>query len=320
MDPTERALRLLSLLQAHRHWSGRELTRELGVSARTLRRDVERLRGLGYPINASPGVDGGYRLSAGTHLPPLLLDDEEVVAIAVGVRMAATEAVTGFEDTALSALAKLEQLLPDRLRRRVEAVSQALTPSRWRGGEAAFVDAGLLGVLALAVRDTERVRFRYRRGDGETSRRDVEPHGIVSQDRRWYLVAWDLGRQAWRTFRLDRLDEVQPTGVRFRMRQVPAGDPAAYVAQAQTRIAAANVVTVRVEASAAAVQRAVSWEELDLDPIGPDASRVRLRGDSVDWVALAVATLAAFFQITVERAEPPEVVERLVSLGRQLGA
>ena len=214
-DPTERALQLLSLLQTHRFWPGEELTARLGVSARTLRRDVDRLRSLGYPVDATPGSGGGYRLGAGAHLPPLLLDDDEAVAIAVGLRSAASASIEGMEDTALRALAKLEQVLPDRLRRRVLAVHTNVASLQW-SNDGPVVDADALAVLALVCRDREQVRFDYRRRDGDDSSRLVEPFQLVSTGRRWYLVAWDVRRDDWRTFRLDRLERARHAGVRLR--------------------------------------------------------------------------------------------------------
>ena len=191
-DPTARALRLLSLLQTYKFWSGSELADRLEVSPRTLRRDVDRLRELGYPVEATPGAAGGYRLSAGAHLPPLVLDDDEAVAIAVGLRAAAGASIEGIEETSVRALAKLEQVLPDRLRRRVHAVHGNVTSMRW-GADQSTVDPDALAVLALACRDNEQVRFDYRRRDGEEAARLVEPHNLVSAGRRWYLVAGTCG-------------------------------------------------------------------------------------------------------------------------------
>ena len=219
-DPTERALLLLSLLQTHRFWPGEELTGRLGVSARTLRRDVDRLRSLGYPVDATPGTGGGYRLAAGAHMPPLLLDDDEAVAIAVGLRSAASASIDGMEDTAVRALAKLEQVLPDRLRRRVLAVHTNVASLQWSDG-GPVVDAEALAVLALACRDREQVRFDYRRRDGDDSSRLVEPHQLVSTGRRWYLVVWDVRRDDWRTFRLDRLERARLAGGRCAPRELP---------------------------------------------------------------------------------------------------
>lgn len=218
-DPTSRALRLLSLLQTHRSWSGRELRDRLGVSSRTLRRDVDRLRELGYEVTARPGVDGGYRLAAGGRLPPLLLDDDEAVAIAVGLRVAAVQGLG--ERTALTALVKLEQMLAPHLRWRVSALQEYAVPA---GGRGLQVDADVVAELALSCRDHERVRFGYVSALDVESSRYVEPHTLVADGPRWYLVCWDLERADWRTFRLDRMSRLLRTGVRFSPRPLPVDD------------------------------------------------------------------------------------------------
>ncbi|MFC9917411.1 helix-turn-helix transcriptional regulator [Agromyces binzhouensis] len=223
---TSRTLDLLSLLQSHRHWTARELVDRLGVSERTLRRDVERLRELGYAIESTRGVAGGYRLAAGTGLPPLLLTDDEGVAIAVGLRSQAAAGLRGAEHTTFSALAKIEQVMPPALRRRMEALQSVAAPtgasgpgSRSSPGSgprpAPSVDSDLLGLLALCCRDAERIRMTYTDAAGAASTRSVEPHRLVPLGRRWYLLAWDRDRDDWRTFRLDRIDDVFQTRVRF---------------------------------------------------------------------------------------------------------
>ncbi len=228
-DPTARALRLLSLLQTHRSWTGRELQDRLGVSARTLRRDVDRLRELGYEVTARPGVAGGYRLAAGGRLPPLLLDDDEAVAIAVGLRVAAVQGLG--EHTALSALVKLEQMLAPHLRRRVAALQEYAVPA---GGRGMRLDPDLIAELALACRDHERVRFAYVSAVDVESSRHVEPQTLVSVGTRWYLVCWDLQREDWRTFRLDRMSRLLRTGVRTAARELPESDPAEMVLATDT--------------------------------------------------------------------------------------
>ena len=225
-ETSGRLLKLLSLLQARRDWPGNELAQRLGVSGRTIRRDVERLRDLGYPVDATTGPAGGYSLHAGTAMPPLLLDDDEAVAIAVGLRTAAGASVTGIEETAIRALVKLEQVLPSHLRRRVNALGSVLATLPASGPT---VDPQALTTIATACRDRERLRFAYRSREGEESRRRVEPHSLVNLGRRWYLVAWDCDREGWRTFRLDRLERPAPAGGRFEPRTLPAKDPAAFV-------------------------------------------------------------------------------------------
>lgn len=217
-DTTARALALLDLLQTHRHWPGRELAHRLQVTERTVRRDVERLRELGYRVESTPGVDGGYRLAAGSALPPLLLTDDEAVTMAIGLRLAATQRLVDGPQTTLSALAKLEQVLPPVLRGRVNALADAVRPSGVARGS--VVSGAVLGELALSCRDHERLRFRYAAGSGEVTERRVEPHTLAPADRHWYLLCWDLDRDDWRTFRVDRLSEIAHTHMRFEPREL----------------------------------------------------------------------------------------------------
>ncbi|WP_243229756.1 YafY family protein [Microbacterium sp. CIAB417] len=217
-DTTSRALALLTLLQTHRHWSGAELARRLAVTERTVRRDVDRLRELGYRVESAPGSAGGYRLEAGSAVPPLLLTDDEAVTMAIGLRVAATQQLVGGPEVSLTALAKLEQVLPAVLRRRVNALASAVHPSRLGQGPA--VSPVVLGELALAARDGERVRLRYTDAAGVRSTRRVEPHVLSPADRKWYLLCWDLDRDDWRTFRVDRIDEVEHTRVLFSPRAI----------------------------------------------------------------------------------------------------
>ncbi|MFD5413196.1 helix-turn-helix transcriptional regulator [Streptomyces nojiriensis] len=218
-DTPARLLSLLSLLQTPREWPGSELAQRLRVSSRTIRRDIERLRDLGYPVEATLGAEGGYRLVAGAAMPPLLLDDEEAVAIAVGLRAGAGHAIEGVEEASVRALAKLEQVLPARLRYRVSALQSAtIALSR---GDGASVDPRTLTTMASAVAGPERLRFAYQAGDGAETRRLVEPYRLVSTGSRWYLVAYDLDREDWRTFRVDRVEEAFATGARFARRDLP---------------------------------------------------------------------------------------------------
>ena len=212
-DTTTRALSLLNLLQTHRHWPGSELADRLGVTERTVRRDVERLRDLGYRIESSPGSAGGYRLEAGSAVPPLLLTDEEAVAMAIGLRVAASQRLVSGPETTITALAKLEQGLPAPRRRRVNALAATVQPTGINAGAA--VSSEVLGELALACRDHERVRFSYTAASGEATRRRVEPHALAPAERHWYLLCWDLDKDDWRTFRVDRLEAVEHTRVLF---------------------------------------------------------------------------------------------------------
>ena len=227
LETSARLLRLLSLLQMHRDWSGTELAERLGVTTRTVRRDVGRLRELGYPVHASLGVTGGYRLGAGAALPPLLLDDDEAVAVAVGLHTGAVGPVEGIEESSLRALTKVEQVLPARLRHRVSALAGAVVAIPTRGGPT--VDAASLTSISAAIRASEVLRFDYVTHHGTDSRRDVEPHRLVSWGRKWYLVGWDIGRTDWRTFRVDRMRIRTPNGPRFRPREPPDGDVTAYI-------------------------------------------------------------------------------------------
>jgi len=211
LETSARLLRLLSLLQSRRDWPGAELAERLGVTTRTVRRDVDRLRDLGYPVESATGTAGGYRLGVGAALPPLLLDDDEAVAVAVGLRAAATGTVTGIEETSLRALAKLEQVLPSRLRHRVGAMQSAILPLT---GPGPTVDPDL---LTAACQAHEGVRFGY-----QQNTRRVEPYRLVHTGRRWYLLAFDLDRDDWRTFRVDRIDSAPLPGPRFTPRPEPA--------------------------------------------------------------------------------------------------
>jgi predicted DNA-binding transcriptional regulator YafY len=225
LETSARLLRLLSLLQTPRDWTGTELAGRLGVTTRTVRNDVGRLRELGYPVHATRGAVGGYRLGAGAALPPLLLDDEEAVAVAVGLRTATIGSIEGIEESALRALAKLEQVLPVRLRRRINTLQSYTIPVPPSGNRPVpSVSADVLTAITAACRDRERLRFDYRSHDGTASRRDVEPYRLVNWGRRWYLVAWDTQRGDWRTYRVDRVEPRIPTGPRFAPRELPAED------------------------------------------------------------------------------------------------
>jgi predicted DNA-binding transcriptional regulator YafY len=310
-ETSSRLLTLLSLLQARRDWPGSELAHRLEVSGRTIRRDVERLRGLGYPVESLTGPAGGYRLRAGTAMPPLLLDDDEAIAIAVGLRTAARASVTGIEETSVRALVKLEQVLPAHLRRRVRAL-QSATTTLPAGGPS--VDPQTLTVIAAACRDFECVRFAYRGRDGIASRREVEPHSLVNLGRRWYLAAWDRGRQDWRTFRVDRLGGPASTGVRFAPRDLPAKDAAAYVSQSLSAAPNRYEARITVHAPAEVVRRNVPSYWGTIEPIDEHRCEYRTGDDDLAWLALRVAMLTVDFDVN----EPPELAEHLLQLARRL--
>ena len=310
-ETSGRLLKLLSLLQTRRDWPGGELAERLGVSGRTIRRDIERLRDLGYPVDAVTGPAGGYRLEAGTAMPPLLLDDDEAVAIAVGLRTAAGASVSGIEETSIRALVKLEQVLPSHLRRRVNALSAVLATLPASGP---LVDPEALTTIAGACRDRERLRFAYTGRDGQESRRHVEPHSLVNLGRRWYLVAWDCDRDGWRTFRVDRLARAAAAGGRCERRTVPGGDPAAFVAS-NLKTAPARYearVTVHLPADELA-QRRYLWGTVE--PRGEDTCEYRTSDDSLDWLAMRIGMLGADFEVH----EPPELVERFEQLAGRFG-
>ncbi|MFJ4245480.1 helix-turn-helix transcriptional regulator [Streptomyces iakyrus] len=306
LETSARLLRLLSLLQAHREWSGADLAGRLGVSARTLRRDVDRLRELGYPVNASPGTGGGYQLGAGAELPPLLLDDDEAVAVAVGLRTAAGQGIDGIGETSVRALAKLEQVLPNRLRRRVGALN-AFTVPMLRSTLPPSVDPAVLTELAHLCRDAERLRFEYRGHDGTPSRRTVEPHRLVCTERRWYLVAWDLDRDDWRTFRVDRVTPRPPHGPRFTPRKPPAEDLAAYVSQGVSTRAYATHAVVRLLAPLEEAAGHISPSAGVLEAESEDTCLLRCGAGSLDVMVIHVVMLGFDFEVL----EPDGLIEAI---------
>jgi predicted DNA-binding transcriptional regulator YafY len=299
-----RLLKLLSLLQSRRSWTGPELAERLEVGVRTVRRDVGRLRGLGYPVHAAPGVAGGYRLGAGAELPPLLLDDEEAVAVAVSLRTAAGGTVAGIEETSLRALAKLEQLLPSRLRRRVSAL-QTYTVSL--PGSPPAADANVLATIAASCRDRERLRFRYHSYDRTTSRRRVEPYRLVNLGRRWYLVAWDVDREDWRTFRVDRIEPRLSTDRRFTPRKLPQRDIGAYVAAAVSAARDRYQAEVILRAPLAEVAKRVPPSHGTLEEIDEHTCVLRTGAHWLGGLAVYVAMIGVDFEIV----EPPELVEHV---------
>jgi predicted DNA-binding transcriptional regulator YafY len=309
-ETSARLLKLLSLLQARRDWSGADLAAWLKVSERTVRRDVGRLRDLGYPVHASRGTDGGYRLGAGAAMPPLLLDDEEAVAVAVGLRTAARSPVTGIEETSVRALAKLENVLPARLRRRVSAVADYTVPIP-PDSPAPAVDPMVLITLASACRDHEQLRFDYRSHDGTSTIRSVEPHRLVSWGRKWYLVAWDTDRGDWRTFRVDRIEPRTPAGPGFTPRELPeGGDVAAYVARGVSSSGFRFQARVTVHAPAAVVAARINPAVGTVEPIDEHSCVLVTGADSVETVAVYIGLLDLDFNVS----EPPELVARLQTL------
>jgi predicted DNA-binding transcriptional regulator YafY len=299
-----RLLRLLSLLQNRRDWTGTELAARLGVTTRTVRNDVDRLRELGYPVDARPGVAGGYRLGTEGALPPLLLDDEEAVAVAVGLRTAASGSIAGIEEASVRALAKLQQVLPSRLRHRISAFQSSTLPAPWQGPR---VDPDVLTVIATASRDHERLRFDYRTHSGAASRRSVEPYRLVNDRRRWYLVAWDLDRDDWRTFRVDRVEPRTPTGPRFTPRPLPPDrEIAARVARGVGEATWRYRARVIVHASAAHVRSRLPIP-VEVRSLGEDRSVFEPGSDHPEMLALYLGMLDADFTIV----DAPELVDAL---------
>jgi predicted DNA-binding transcriptional regulator YafY len=308
-DSAARLLDLLGLLQTRRTFTGTELAARLAVSTRTVRTDIERLRGLGYRIDATPGVAGGYRLDAGTALPPLLLDDAEAVAVAVALRAGAGGAGSGLEEMSLRALLKLEQVLPSRLRRRLRAMTSA-TAVLGAGGTT--VDPQVLITIAAAVRDREQLRFDYTAYDGAVSRRRAEPHRLVSARGHWYLVGWDVERADWRTYRVDRLRLRVPNGPRFAPRSEPAGGFVAYVEQRIDTATWHYHATVLVHAPADAVVARLP-RTIPVEPVDADSCRIRVGSDDPGQLALWLGLLDA--DLVVE--DGSELVDHLQRVGER---
>jgi predicted DNA-binding transcriptional regulator YafY len=307
LNTSARLLRLLSLLQAQRYWSGADLAERLEVTARTLRRDVDRLRSLGYPVHSTSGVAGGYRLGAGAALPPLLLDDDEALAVSLGLRTAAGGTVAGMEEAAVRALTKLEQVLPSRLRRRVKALHAFIVPFANTGPT---VDATMLAVIAGACRDRERLKFQYRDRDGAGSQRTTEPSGLVHTGRRWYLVAWDVGREDWRTFRVDRIEGKVAPGTRFIPRDPPDRNLATYVSRSVSSAPYALHARIVLHAPLEVVAERVSPAMGRLDAIDAGSCELHAGANSLDSLAAWVSLLGVDFEIR----EPPELIEHLQRL------
>jgi predicted DNA-binding transcriptional regulator YafY len=311
LTTSARLLRLLSLFQVRRYWSGAELSDRLEITGRTLRRDVDRLRSLGYPVHSSSGTAGGYQLGAGATLPPLLLDDDEAVAVAVGLRTAASGSVAGIEESSLRALSKLEQVLPSRLARRVAALHSFIVPLASTSGS---VNAHTLSAIAAACRDYHRLRFSYRGRAGAPSERAVEPHRLVHTGRRWYLVAWDVGRRDWRTFRVDRIEGKLVETSLFTPRKPPEGDFAAYVSRTisytQYPFRAKATLHAPVETIAPRVPPTAGM----LEAIDPQTCMLHTGAHSLDILSIHLALLGVDFKIH----EPPELIEHLQQLAQRL--
>jgi predicted DNA-binding transcriptional regulator YafY len=310
---SERLLRLLSLLQTPRDWTGAELAERLDVSARTVRNDVERLRSLGYPVHATRGAIGGYRLAAGASLPPLLLDDDEAVAVAVGLRTAAGGAVTGMEETSLRALAKLEQVLPTRLRSRVNTLKTNTLLVSHRAGPT--VDPDVLTLLAGACRDHSTLRFDYDDRRGAASQRRVEPHRLVNAGRRWYLVAWDADRTDWRTFRVDRIRPHVSAGPRFAPRALSDEEVIALVSRGVPPEARRFRARITILAAASTIAERIGPWVGTVEAIDEHSCILDTGADSLEILAVYLGMLDADFVVT----DPPELVAHLGVLAGRYG-
>jgi predicted DNA-binding transcriptional regulator YafY len=307
LETSARLLRLLSLLQSRRDWTGAELAGRLGVTTRTVRNDVDRLRSLGYPVEARPGVAGGYRLGAGRSLPPLLLDDDEAVAVAIGLRTAASGSVAGIEETSVRALAKLQHVLPSRLWHRVSVFGSHVVAMPAPGPQ---VDMDVLTLIAGACRDHEQLRFDYRSHSGAGSRRVAEPYRLLNDRRRWYLLAWDLDREDWRTFRVDRIEPRPPTGPRFTPRKLPAEDEvAAQVARGIGEATWRYRARVVVHAPADHV-RARLPIRVEVRSLGEGRCTFEPGSDHPQMLALYLGLLDADFEVV----DSPELVDALREL------
>ncbi len=310
-NTSNRTLDLLSLLQTQGHWTA-DLADRLRVSERTLRCDIDRLRELGYPVEARRGIDGGYQLEAGAVLPPLVLDDDEAVALVVGLQLAAQGAVTGIAESSVRALAKGMQVLPSRLRQRAEDLSAMTEPEVW-GTDDVTVDATVLIRIAQAARNTERIELDYVDRNGKASLGRVEPHRLVVLGRRWYLVAWGLTRYDWRNFRVDRITSTRPTGAHSPLRTLPTADAAAFVRASIGSVNTAHAVDATVDAPAAEVEARVGrWATIE--PVDDRTCRLRMTSNSLDWAIAALIGLDADFAVHA----PLGLVDQLDTRARRL--
>ncbi|QNG17876.1 YafY family transcriptional regulator [Rhodococcus triatomae] len=307
-ETSARLLRMLSLLQMRKEWSGSELAERLAITPRTVRRDIEKLRDLGYPVDSAVGVGGGYRLGAGAEMPPLLLDDDEVVAVAFGLQSGASGSVVGIGDASMRALAKLRQVMPSRLRHRLAALEVDVVA---RGPAASAVDASTLAAVASVCHNRERLRFDYRTYDGQESRREVEPYRLVRSGMRWYLVAWDLDREDWRSFRIDRLTPKIPTGPRYVPRELPDGGAAAFVARGIERATTHAQAQILLHAPFERIAPMIHEDWATLEERPDDRCAVHLRGESLRSIANWLSAFEVDF--TIESPEELRVEARAVA-------
>ena len=310
LETSARLLRLLALLESRRYWTGAELIARLSVTSRTLRRDVNRLRDLGYRVESTSGVAGGYQLSRGAAFPPLLLDDSEAMAVGISLRAACAFAVTGMEAPALTALAKVEHLLPERLRRKLNALQSSVSPlTAWRPA----VDAAAISAIAAACQDREGLRFNYRNQDGAEQMRTVEPHQLVHTGSRWYLVAWDTLRDDWRSFRVDRIQPPISTTDRFHPRQPPEGGFAAYVSRSVAYLPYTYRARILLHAPHALMAERIPSAAGILEPAGQDRCLLSTGAHSLELLCVYLTMAGVDFEVE----DPPELVARLDEMRRR---
>lgn len=314
LETSARLLRLLSLLETRRDWTGPQLAEHLDVTTRTVRKDIDRLRNLGYPVDATPGVSGGYRLGMGAALPPLLLDDDEAVAVTIGLRTAAAGSVAGIEDSSVRALAKLDRLLPSRLRRRVGTLAAAMLTL---AGTGSSVDADVLTAIAAACQDHERLRFDYLAHDGAGTVRVTEPHRLVNAGRRWYLLAWDIDRADWRTFRVDRIGLRPPPGPRFAPREMTDDEVMDHLSHGLAKASWRYRARVTVQAPAAVIAGRLP-SAITVEPIDLNTCVVDVGSDTPAMLALYLGMLDADFHI--DGSAMPELAACLRTLSIRYGA
>ncbi|MGW6935867.1 helix-turn-helix transcriptional regulator [Lentzea sp. NPDC054927] len=311
LETSARLLKLLSLLQVRRDWTGPELADRLSVDVRTIRRDVDKLRSLGYPVTSLPGATGGYQLGAGAELPPLLLDDDEAVAVAVGLRTAANGTIAGIEETSVRALTKLEQVLPTRLRRRVQALQAHTTPLIAAGPT---VDPETLTIIAAACRDHAQLRFTYAPTQGEPAKRLVEPQGLVHTGRRWYLVAWDVSKQDWRTFRVDRVTTEPTLAARFPPREPPAESLGEFVSRQVASSVYTYQAVLTINAPLREVAERTSPMSVSLEPIDDNSCLMRTGAESLDRIVFYLLFIGLDFEVR----EPQELKDHIGMLVTRL--
>lgn len=318
MDPSARLLRLLSLLQSNRDWTGGELAQELDVSGRTVRKDIDRVRNLGYAVDATRGAVGGYRLGIGAAMPPLLLDDDESVAIVIGLLSAARSGISGQEAAAQRALVKMEQMLPIRLRNRVAAL-RTMAVQIPDDEQLPTVDSAMLSTIATARRNLERLRIAYTRHDGVSSRRIVDPHNLVNWGQRWYLVAWDAERNDWRTFRVDRIARVEATGLLFDPRPTPEEDMSRYIALNVSRAGWVHTATFVIAASADQVLAQINPAVGTVEAIDESTCVLRTGADNLSSIAVYIGLLGFEFRIVDGAELHPVLRETAMRYLRALG-